>query len=276
MSRLLPQRLTAVRIPRGRSVAVRVLGLAALAIWLVALRPAALGGPVTYVVVSGESMRPTLEHGDLVVARAQPVYDVGDVVVFTTPEGPLVIHRIIGGDAAGGFRLQGDNKPEPDHWTPRAEEILGEAWLHVPAGGRLLGLAGGPLPLGLLAALATFRALSSPRPASRTRPAAVRLRPAADIAATVLHVTPLPAPRLCLPAAPPLRLPVAPPLRLPAAPPLRLPAARLAAVPAPPPLVPPAPLDLPAPPAPVGSHAEAAALPAPPARHLRLVRGTAA
>src|SRR5437868_9645307 len=48
--------------------------------WFVALRPAQLGGPATFVVVQGVSMEPTYHTGDLVISHRQSSYAVGDVV----------------------------------------------------------------------------------------------------------------------------------------------------------------------------------------------------
>ena len=58
----------------------RLLGLgllaAAVAVWVVALRPQALGGPALYIVVRGSSMLPTFETGDLVVLQSASSYAV--------------------------------------------------------------------------------------------------------------------------------------------------------------------------------------------------------
>jgi signal peptidase I len=135
--------------------------------WAVFLRPTALGGPATYVVVSGTSMEPTLHSGDLVVLRAVDHYDTGDVVTYHVPvgspgAGDLVIHRITGGDADTGFTTRGDNRDRADDWTPTATEIGGRSWFMVPAAGRWLAHLANPALLaavlgGLTAALVVFR-----------------------------------------------------------------------------------------------------------------------
>ena len=111
----------------------------AAAAWFVVLRPTALGGPASYLFVSGVSMQPTLESGDLVVLQRADDYAIGDVVAFEVPDGPgagaLVIHRIIGGSGEDGFVMQGDNKPAPDEWEPTDELVAGRMWLHLPAAG---------------------------------------------------------------------------------------------------------------------------------------------
>lgn len=111
---------------------------AAVLVWLF-LWPAAMGGSMTYIVVSGPSMEPVYETGDFVAAREQESYGIGDIVVFSTDNGN-VIHRIIGGDGDTGYLMQGDNNPKVDQWTPTDEEVLGKAALHVPDAGNAVML----------------------------------------------------------------------------------------------------------------------------------------
>ncbi|MEW6473990.1 MAG: signal peptidase I [Actinomycetota bacterium] len=141
--------------------------------WLVALRPLALGGSAAYVVVSGRSMEPTYRTGDLVIVRAAPAYDIGDIVAFRVPDEstgrrPVVIHRIVAGDASG-YVLQGDNKKERDLWRPRPEDVLGRAWLTLPRGGFILAAARSPLVLAVLAGLFAFLATVAPSADDRNR-----------------------------------------------------------------------------------------------------------
>lgn len=129
--------------------------------WAVFLRPTFLGGSATYVVVAGESMEPVLHTGDLVVARRQDSYRVGDVVAFevTAAEsggGAIVIHRIVGGSGDEGWVLQGDNKDEPDFWRPTNEEISGKRWLLIPRAGHVLVLLRSPLVFALGASILVF------------------------------------------------------------------------------------------------------------------------
>ena len=110
------------------------------------LWPTSLGGCTTLTVVSGHSMEPTYYTGDLVVSRCGPV-EVGDVIVYSPPDvgGARVIHRVVGGDAADGWVVQGDNNTFLDPWQPTDEDILGRAVLHLPKVGRLAGLLLSPL-----------------------------------------------------------------------------------------------------------------------------------
>jgi signal peptidase len=130
-----------------RPIISRALGLAlAIALvgaWFVVLRPTSLGGPASYVFVSGVSMLPTLESGDLVVLHEAESYGAGDVIAFRVPDGQpgagaLVIHRIVGGSAADGFTMRGDNKRVVDEWRPRSHDIAGRLTLRLPGMGTAL------------------------------------------------------------------------------------------------------------------------------------------
>jgi signal peptidase I len=131
------------------------------AVWCLTLRPAMLGGPAAYVVVSGQSMLPALDPGAFVVARRQASYSLGDVIVYRVPkgqpgEGTRVIHRIVGGSAAMGFRTRGDNRDAPDRWRPRPHDIEGVKLVAVPSAGRAMLLLGSPLAIGGLVAILAF------------------------------------------------------------------------------------------------------------------------
>jgi len=150
----------------GRVVLALVF-LAAVVLWFLLLRPDFLGGPASYIMVSGTSMEPAMHHGDLALVRKQGSYGKGDIVAFRA-EGGIVIHRILGGTAEEGFLVQGDNKEAPDPWRPRPENILGEMWLRVPRAGLFLALLRQPLRLGaLVGALGALSVLT----AGATRPA---------------------------------------------------------------------------------------------------------
>lgn len=103
------------------------------------LWPARLGGGTRLVIVSGHSMEPTYDLGDIVVARDGTTPEVGDIVVFAVPEGTgqgmLVIHRILEVDADGNFITQGDNRDTPDQWKLSENDIVGEPLVRIPKGG---------------------------------------------------------------------------------------------------------------------------------------------
>jgi signal peptidase len=141
---------------RAGSVVAWGLLLAVAVAWAILLRPISMGGSTTWVFVRGTSMLPGYHTGDLVITHASPVYRVGDVVAYEVPAGEfgaghVVIHRLVGGDAASGFVVQGDNNDAPDPWHPTPADILGRAWLWVPGLGRLISLVRQPITLAALA-----------------------------------------------------------------------------------------------------------------------------
>ncbi len=161
-------------------------GLIALAWWLT-MAPTQLGGPVTIAVVSGVSMQPTLNDGDLVLAYRQPSYAIGDTVIFDKLGG-IVIHEIYAevAPAAGPvnavdgpiFKTRGINNQNPDSWRVHPSDIRGK-WVFTLAGAGKLVIAfvSNPLLAGSVAtALAAFVLL--PRP---------RRRPSARLAELLAH-----------------------------------------------------------------------------------------
>ena len=130
-------------------------------LWFAFARPQALGGPITYIGVSGTSMLPTLRTGDLVVVRKSESYGIGDVVVYTIPEGETaagehVIHRIVGGDAVDGFVMKGDNNTEIDRLKPTPDQIIGGETMRLPYVASLLRYLRRPWVLGLVIGVLTF------------------------------------------------------------------------------------------------------------------------
>lgn len=151
------------RVPtrrRLRGAAVVLAWLVVGAGWAMVLRPQFLGGPAAYVAVAGDSMEPGLSTGDLVVALRRDGYRRGDVVVYRVPAGEpgagtMVIHRIVGGSAADGFVLRGDNRGTDDLWRPLTDDIAGKLAVTLPRGAAVLQRARTPAGMGLLAGLVT-------------------------------------------------------------------------------------------------------------------------
>jgi len=150
-----------VSVRRLASRALTVAVVVAAVAWAIVLRPPFLGGETSYVIVSGESMEPTMHNGDLVFAREQETYARGDILVYRVPEGEpgagvLIIHRVMGGDAATGYILQGDNRENVDPWRPTQADVRGKTEWHIPRVGLLVAFMGTPLGLATLAALIAF------------------------------------------------------------------------------------------------------------------------
>jgi signal peptidase I len=141
-----------------------VLVAAVISVCFVYLRPEVLGGRVSYLIVSGHSMEPTLHSGDLVVALRKRDYGRGEVIAYHIPKnqagaGALVIHRIVGGSARAGYITRGDNRDYRDPWRPKANDIAGEMKLHAPRLGLIPVYARTLFGIALIAAFVGFLVL---------------------------------------------------------------------------------------------------------------------
>lgn len=117
------------------------------------LAPAQIGGPLTYVIVNGNSMEPGFILGDLVLVRTESTYGVGDAVVYHDPNlKQFVFHRIIGMEL-DRFILQGDNNGWLDTYRPAQQEIVGRLWLHIPKLGKAIEWIRLPLNLAMMVGL---------------------------------------------------------------------------------------------------------------------------
>ena len=146
------------RVGSLRWVCRALFALAMLATAVVYLLPVKQGGAASFVIVTGTSMEPSLHTGDLVIARRQPRYRVGDVVAYHVPDGVgkgrTVVHRITSTASDGTFRAKGDNRTYEDQWTPKTSDIAGILWASVPRAGWIYAYAVSPVGMALLAALA--------------------------------------------------------------------------------------------------------------------------
>ena len=134
--------------PAGEALSRRLVGVLPTAVLVLValvgawfLWPSSLGGCTTLTIVSGHSMDGTYRTGDLVVSRCGPA-EVGDVIVYQPQDmgGVRIIHRIVGGTADDGWVVQGDNNDFTDPWTPRGDEVVGVARVHVGGAGALSSL----------------------------------------------------------------------------------------------------------------------------------------
>jgi signal peptidase len=135
-----------------RSAVETAATIVVVAVWFFALRPVALGGPTSYIVVRGYSMSGTLAPGDLVVTMAQSKYSVGDTIVYRAPVGPakgiLVVHRIVGADPPG-YRMQGDANSYQDPWSPKTSDVVGKLVVALPGLGRMVSSLASPIVLSM-------------------------------------------------------------------------------------------------------------------------------
>lgn len=140
--------------------------------------PARFGGSHTVVRVSGQSMEPGLQTGDVVVVRSQGAYDLGDVIVYPGRDdsGVIrghVIHRIVDGDALQGYVTRGDSLTTDDPWRPRPADIEGRVVRVLERGsvaGSLVSVFTQPHGLAAIAAGLAFLGVwrASARSAKRT------------------------------------------------------------------------------------------------------------
>ena len=117
------------------------------------LAPRQIGGPLSYLIVYGNSMEPMFHADDLVVAHEQAVYGVGDIVAYENPQlRTVVLHRII---ERNGSRwvFKGDNNDFIDSYEPRESQLVGRHWFFIPEAGRFLRMFTEPRSAALGAAV---------------------------------------------------------------------------------------------------------------------------
>lgn len=99
----------------------------------------AMGTPSPLVVVTSDSMLPTLERGHLLILQRQAPEDihVGDIIVYNADwhtQAP-VVHRIIQIENVTGelrYYTQGDNNSQPDPFYRTYENIVGVVVFTIP------------------------------------------------------------------------------------------------------------------------------------------------
>jgi signal peptidase I len=148
------------------SCALGLIVLGSLWFWFA---PTQFGGSTTYVVTHGISMEPRFHTGDLALVRAQSSYHVGEVVAYDSRMlHTIVLHRIIGRDGSR-YVFKGDNNNFVDPEHPRASQLIGALWLHVPGIGATLQSIRSPLLLGALIAVGILILAGSAFARSRRR-----------------------------------------------------------------------------------------------------------
>jgi len=141
--------MTAQRGVQAFYVALLLLLLAAA--WM-AFAPTQFGGQVSYAIVAGDSMWPTLRQGDLAVLRRVSAYRVNDIVAYRDPQVGPIIHRVVArqGDR---FVFKGDYNDYLDPHQPAQAELIGKLWLRLPVVGRYVEQVRTPQGLTLVAAV---------------------------------------------------------------------------------------------------------------------------
>jgi signal peptidase I len=132
-------------------LAMGALFLICLAACWVVFAPTSLGGQVSYVSLTGNSMFPDFRLGDLVVVRQAKSYAIGDRVAYRHPEIGPIFHRIIGKERER-FIFKGDHNDWIDSYTPVFSELIGVYWFHIPRVGGIVQILRKPLNFSLLTA----------------------------------------------------------------------------------------------------------------------------
>lgn len=122
-------------------ISVIVLVILAINFW-----PASFGGDTEFILVSGQSMHPTILDGSLVITKHSPPYNVDDIVAFYSQESRInIVHRIIEVTDNGSFITQGDNNVKPDPGSYTYEDIFGEVVFATPYVGQMMELFREPM-----------------------------------------------------------------------------------------------------------------------------------
>ncbi len=136
-----------------RKLLSRALGLILLGSLCFWFAPSQFGGETTYVVTHGISMEPRFHTGDLALVRAQSSYHVGEIVAYDSRMlHTVVLHRIIGRDGSR-YIFKGDNNNFIDPEHPKASQLVGALWLHIPGAGATLLSIRSPLLIAALVAV---------------------------------------------------------------------------------------------------------------------------
>lgn len=95
------------------------------------------------VAISGQSMNPTLEDGDLILVKGVPPEEikVGDIIIFDPQNGIRTVHRVTRIQTLENgtltFKTKGDALDEDDPYTVYPENIHGRLAFRIPYMGHL-------------------------------------------------------------------------------------------------------------------------------------------
>lgn len=113
--------------------------------------------PFRLLIVTGGSMAPTLQKGDLAATVSIEAGDIleGDIIAYQAPQNKktIVIHRVIEAEKGKNVKLlvKGDGNRFPDPWTIEPSWIIGKAVASLPLLGFAVYLV--KTPLGYVAAI---------------------------------------------------------------------------------------------------------------------------
>ena len=76
--------------------------------------------------VKGDSMRPTIEPGDLLIIHKEKTYEEGDIITFVNDQKQIVTHRIIEITPEKEYKTQGDNNKFEDGEPISDQNVFGK------------------------------------------------------------------------------------------------------------------------------------------------------
>ena len=152
----------------GRGAALAIVGVTG---WLllVTTLPRIAGWQPT--VITGHSMEPSIERGDVVLVRPTPsrAYAPGVVITFDDASRPgrLVTHRVVAVSTDGTLVTKGDNNRDRDPLPVAPQRVRGRAVIRLPFAGRavvwFLDRRWLPLALSVSLLAAAIRTVLRPR-----------------------------------------------------------------------------------------------------------------
>ncbi len=120
----------------------------------------ALGTESPLMVVSSESMIPTLNVGDIILVRGIDPRDVtvDTIIIFHSPNDwdMPIVHRVVAVENAGSsvfFRTKGDHNPVPDSWIVPDQNLMGVYVGKIPYVGIISLELRGPIGVTLIVLL---------------------------------------------------------------------------------------------------------------------------
>lgn len=87
--------------------------------------------PVNISLVLGNSMKPTFDHGDVVIYSEHIDMEEGNIVVYEAEDGQMVTHRLIAQRSNGKFVAKGDNNNYIDETLVTESNYKGTLIWHV-------------------------------------------------------------------------------------------------------------------------------------------------
>jgi signal peptidase I len=130
-----------------------LVAVAALALGWLLFAPVAIGGPASYVVTDGISMLPHFRANGLVLTRAEPSYQVGEVAAYHSHTlHAVVMHRIVAVHD-GRYIFKGDNNDFRDSYRPTKSQIIGKEWVYLPHAGSVLTYLRTPMTFAIIMGL---------------------------------------------------------------------------------------------------------------------------